>query len=174
MVLPIQFIAGTLSFVKLMIMTTLTFQYILKCMIGVSVCYALYVNFPSFPFYWSMISVAIVFSVEHSNNLAYDRMKANILGSVAGFGLYFIPANNLVLILLGIIVVISLGTLFKLGNAIRTALAALIIVIVKQGIEKEWWVALSRVICVVVGCVVALIITLGFTYYDKMKKPTSR
>jgi hypothetical protein len=36
-------------------------------------------------------------------------MKANVLGSVAGFGLYFIRANNLVLILPGIIVVISLG-----------------------------------------------------------------
>ncbi len=150
-------------------MTTLTIQYILKCMIGVSICYALYINFPNFPFYWSIISVAIVFSVEHKNNLAYDRMKANILGSVAGFGLYFIPLNNLLLILLGIILVITLGTIFKLGNAIRTALAALIIVVVKQGIEKEWWIALTRVICVVVGCVVALIITLGFNYFEIYK-----
>jgi uncharacterized membrane protein YgaE (UPF0421/DUF939 family) len=138
-------------------------------MIGVSICYALYINFPNFPFYWSIISVAIVFSVEHKNNLAYDRMKANILGSVAGFGLYFIPLNNLLLILLGIILVITLGTIFKLGNAIRTALAALIIVVVKQGIEKEWWIALTRVICVVVGCVVALIITLGFNYFEIYK-----
>jgi hypothetical protein len=67
------------------------FQYILKSIIGTSVCYDLFIRFPNYPFYWSMMSVALVFTVENENELAYDRMKANILGSTIGLILYFIP-----------------------------------------------------------------------------------
>jgi uncharacterized membrane protein YgaE (UPF0421/DUF939 family) len=144
------------------------FQYILKCIIGTSVCYDLYIRFPNYPFYWSMLSVALVFTVENKNELVYDRMKANFLGCIIGLILYFIPLNSLSLIIIGIGLVIYMGTILRLGNAIRTALAALIIVVVKQGIEKEWWIALSRMICVVVGCLVALVVTLGFFYYNKL------
>lgn len=143
-------------------------QYILKCIIGTSVCYELFIHFPNYPFYWSMMSVALVFTVENNNELAYDRMKANILGSTIGFILHFISLNSLLLIIIGISVVIYLGTILRLGNATRTALAALIIVVVKQGIDKESWVALSRMICVVVGCLVALVVTLGFSCYNKL------
>jgi len=144
------------------------FQYILKCIIGTSVCYELYIHFPNYPFYWSMLSVALVFTIDNKNELAYDRMKANILGSTIGLLLYFIPLNGLLLIIIGISLVIYMGTILRLGNAIRTALAALIIVVVKQGIDKEWWIALSRMICVVVGCLVALVVTLGFSCYNKL------
>ena len=143
-------------------------QYILKCIIGTSICYELFIRFPNYPFYWSMMSVALVFTVENKNELAYDRMKANILGSTIGFFLHFISLNSLLLIIIGISVVIYLGTILRLGNATRTALAALIIVVVKQGIDKESWVALSRMICVVVGCLVALVVTLGFSWYNKL------
>ena len=131
-------------------------------------CYELFIRFPNYPFYWSMMSVALVFTVEDNNELAYDRMKANILGSTIGFILHFISLNSLLLIIIGISVVIYMGTILRLGNAIRTALAALIIVVVKQGIDKESWVALSRMICVVVGCLVALVVTLGFSCYNKL------
>jgi uncharacterized membrane protein YgaE (UPF0421/DUF939 family) len=115
-----------------------------------------------------MLSVVLVFTVENKNDLAYDRMKANILGSAIGLILYFIPLNSLLLIIIGISLVIYLGTILRLGNAIRTALATLIIVVVTQGIDKEWWIALSRMICVVVGCLVALVVTLGFSCYNKL------
>src|SRR5580692_2499812 len=144
------------------------FQYILKCIIGTSVCYDLFIRFPNYPFYWSMLSVALVFTVENNNELAYDRMKANILGCIIGLFLYFIPLDTLLLIIIGISLVIYMGTILRLENVIRTALAALIIVVVKQGMDKEWWVALSRMICVVVGCLVALFVTLGFSSYNKL------
>jgi len=115
-----------------------------------------------------MMSVALVFTVENENELVYDRMKANILGSTIGLILYFIPLNSLLLIIIGIGLVIYMGTILRLGNAIRMALAALIIVVVKQEIDKEWWTALSRMICVVAGCLVALVVTLSFSCYNKL------
>ena len=131
-------------------------------------CYELFIHFPNYPFYWSMMSVALVFTVENKNDLAYDRMKANILGSTIGLILYFISLNSLLLIIIGISLVIYMGTILRLGNSIRPALAALIIVVVKQGIDKEWGIALSRMICVVAGCLVALVVTLGFSWYNKL------
>ena len=42
------------------------------------------------------------------------------------------------------------------------------VVVVKQGIDKECWIALSRMFCMVAGCLVAPVVTLGFSYYNKL------
>ncbi|MBB6502976.1 FUSC family protein [Pedobacter cryoconitis] len=139
------------------------FQYMLKCLIGAAICYGLYVGIPQYPFYWSLVSLVVVITPEHKNDLAYDRMKANVLGSVTGLALYFIPVNNLLLILAGIILVIYLGTVLNLQNAIRTALAALVIVLIQEETVKDWTVAFERVVCVITGCLIALLITIVFS-----------
>lgn len=143
--------------------SSIMFQYMLKCLIGAAICYGLYVGIPQYPFYWSLVSLVVVITPEHKNDLAYDRMKANVLGSVTGLALYFIPVNNLLLISAGIILVIYLGTILNLQNAIRTALAALVIVLIQEETVKDWSVAFERVICVITGCLIALMITIAFS-----------
>ena len=61
-------------------------QYILKCLIGSSVCYALYRLFPEHQFQWSIISLLLVIAPEEKDSfkLSLDRMKANIIGAVIG------------------------------------------------------------------------------------------
>jgi hypothetical protein len=61
------------------------FIYIMECIIGLCICYTLYKVFPQHQFYWSMVSVLLVIAPDgkNSNRLAFDRMKANVLGSGA-------------------------------------------------------------------------------------------
>ena len=153
-------------------LTLSTITYIIKCLFGVVICYFLYKQFPQYPFYWSLISVAITVSPDSSNKLAYDRIIANILGCVVALIIYPIEAPSLLLLCLGVGITIALGTLLKLTNVLRTALAALVIIIITEGEHRNWMIALERVGCVIIGCVVALAVTLIFNkvqhYRDKL------
>jgi len=136
--------------------------YIVKCLLGVIICYVLYKAIPQYPFYWSLVSVALATSLDSTNNQAYDRIKANTLGCAVGIALYPIQLPELALICIGITVTIFLGIGFKISSTIRSALAALIIITLQVEQTKHWYIALERVICVVAGCLVALLITLIF------------
>ena len=142
-------------------------KYLLKCLTGVSICYGLYVAFPRYPFYWSIISVVLAFSPDNTNRMAYDRMKANLLGCGVGLGLYFLHLPDLLALVIGITLVISIGMAAKMPSTIRSALAALIIVIINERKQGEWNVPIQRVICVVVGCLIALLLTLVFNLFTK-------
>src|ERR1700722_4037634 len=106
--------------------------YILKCLSGVSICYILYIGFPKYPFFWALVSVVLAFSPDNSNQQAYDRMKANLLGCAVGMGLYFLHLPSLLALCLGVFLVIFLGTALKIPTALRPALAALVIVTIRQ------------------------------------------
>ena len=144
-------------------------NYIVRCVAGVAICYLLYLQFPQYPLIWSIVSVALATSIDHDNTLAFNRMKANFLGGLVGLALYFIPIPGLILICAGVAVTILLGSLFKLETSLRSALAALVIVFLNEEHSKKWDVALQRVSCVLIGCFVALGITLCFNMYAKTK-----
>ncbi len=139
-----------------------TFLYLLKCIIGIIICYVFYKEIPQYPFYWAMVSVVITISPESNNKLAYDRIIANTLGCAAALCLYPIHASSLVILCAGVVVTIVAGTLLKITGVLRSALAALVIVIVNEEHHRDWLVALERVGCVITGCIVALGITLFF------------
>lgn len=137
--------------------------YIVKCVIGVLVCYGFYAAFPTYPFYWSIISAVLVFTPDNDQTLAFDRIRANILGSAVGLFVYFTPLHGAILFCSGVIITILLGLILRLENTIRPALAAVIIVLVQENQHKDWLVALERVGCVLLGCFISLCITLVFT-----------
>jgi uncharacterized membrane protein YgaE (UPF0421/DUF939 family) len=136
--------------------------YLVKCITGLVVCYILYVQFPKFPFYWSIVSVVLAMSPDTSNNQAFDRIKANLLGCTIGIGLYALQLPELLMLCLGTALTIGLGITFKITNTLRSALAALIIVTIQSEQTKHWYTALERVIFVFTGCLIALLITLFF------------
>jgi uncharacterized membrane protein YgaE (UPF0421/DUF939 family) len=137
--------------------------YIIKCLIGIIICYWLYKQFPAYPFYWSLVSVAITISPDSSNKLAYDRIIANVLGCTVALSIYPVHAPALVLLCAGVAVTIVAGTLLKLTTVLRTAIAALVIVIItEEEHHRSWMIALERVGCVIAGCAVALAVTLVF------------
>jgi len=143
-------------------LTLSTILYIAKCILGVIICYFLYKQFPQYPFYWSLVSVAITISPDSSNKLAYDRIIANTLGCAVALLIYPVQAPSLLLLCLGVAITIAAGTLLKLTNVLRTAIAALVIIIITEGEHRNWQIALERVGCVITGCVVALAVTLLF------------
>jgi uncharacterized membrane protein YccC len=143
--------------------------YIVKCLLGVIICYVLYQAIPQYPFYWSLVSVALAISIDSTNNQAYDRIKANTLGCAVGIALYPIQLPELALICIGITVTIFLGIGFKISGTIRSALAALIIITLQVEQTKHWYIALQRVVCVVAGCLVALLITVVFNWLEPEK-----
>ncbi len=144
--------------------------YILKCVVGALICYWLYVAFPQYPLFWSLVSVVLVISPENDKRLAYIRMEGNFLGSFIGLVVFFIPLPMAVILCLGISLTIITGLLLKLLASLRTAVAATVIVLFQEKSEHSWEVALQRVACVVVGCIIGFIITVAFTRLEKMAK----
>ncbi|WP_051283875.1 FUSC family protein [Desulforegula conservatrix] len=153
--------------------TNLEFQYILKCLIGVSVCYIPYVLVPQHEFYWSIISVLLVLAPDHSdsNRLAMDRMKANVIGSVVGLLAFLFLEHVPVLVVLCIAVIVNILICYMLGleSATRSALAALVIVLIQEKERSSWASGFERMGCVIVGCLIAIIITYIFSRFEKMR-----
>jgi uncharacterized membrane protein YgaE (UPF0421/DUF939 family) len=114
-----------------------------------------------------MVSLVLVIAPDgtDSNRLAFDRMKANVLGSSVGLLLFLIHRPNLFLICIGVILTIIIGTFLKLNLALRSSLSALVIVMVHEQQQNSTWnIALERVGCVMLGCVIGLLITISFNF----------
>jgi uncharacterized membrane protein YccC len=138
--------------------------YLVKCVIGVIICYILYKAIPQYPFYWSLVSVALATSLDSSNTQAYDRIKANIVGCGVGLCLYPIHVPELLLLCAGILMTVLLAIFFDVISTVRSALAGFIIVTLQVEQTRHWYIALERVVCVVIGCLVALLITIIFNW----------
>jgi len=139
--------------------------YLIKVILGVIFCYILYKSIPEYPFYWSLVSVVIATSLDRSTDQAYDRIKANVLGCMVGASLYPIQLPELLIMCIGVIIIVFLAIGFKITSTLRSALAALIIILLQAETTKHWYIALERVVCVVTGCVVALLLTLFFNKF---------
>ncbi len=148
--------------------------YATRCIIGVVICYILFIYFPELPFQWSVVSVVVAISPDNSPSLAVDRMKANLLGCAIGFGLFFIPAPNLLMLCLGVILVIITGLYLQLHGSLRSALAAIVVLMVDSTHAHDWKLALGRLSCVIIGCLIALLVTIGFNQIFLLIKRKSK
>ncbi|MDU6359085.1 MAG: FUSC family protein [Clostridiales bacterium] len=146
--------------------------YVLKCLLGLVLCYFFYWLFPEYRFYWSIVSVLLVISPDDLDckKLPIDRMKANITGSLVGLLLFIIHPPNLLMMSIGVVTTILICYRIQLGTATRSALAALIIVLVQQLNDHSLISAFERMVSVVLGCLVALFITYLFEYNHKWLK----
>ena len=108
--------------------------YISKCIVGLCITYTLYKLFPKHQFFWSVISVLLAFSPDDkgSRRVAYDRMKSNILGSVTGILIFMLPLPNICQMALGVLLTIVIATALNIQSAMRSALAAVIIVLLYE------------------------------------------
>jgi len=135
--------------------------YLVKCVAGLIICYVLYKSFPQYPFNWALVSVVLAMSPDsNSTEQAIDRIKANILGCAVGICIYPLPFPELAILCIGVVITIVLGVTFKITNTLRSALSGLVIVTLQAEQNKHWYTAVERVVCVVTGCLVALLITL--------------
>lgn len=136
--------------------------YASKCVVGLFITYTLYELFPKHQFFWSVISVLLAFSPDDkgSRQVAYDRMKANILGSVVGIIIFLMHLPNIFLMALGVLLTILIATALNIQSTTRSALAAVTIVLLYEKENASFRFAFERMICVIIGCLIALLLTL--------------
>ena len=143
--------------------------YLLRCVTGVLICYVLYIKIPSYPFMWAVVSVVIALSPDNSNKQAYDRITANLMGCAVGLALFPLALPVWAGLSIGIGLTIAISYALKKDAALRSALAALVIVLLNEQHTRQWYIPLERVVCVVAGCGVALLVTLGFSQIAKWR-----
>lgn len=150
---------------KRKIFTTDFTIYIAKCLLGVVITCTLYEAFPHHQLSWSVISVVLAFSPfeKGARQVAYDRMKANLVGSSAGLLVFILHLPGIYFpMLLGALLTIMITAVLNILSTVRSALAAVIIVLFYEEDHSTFQFALERAICVCIGCLVALLLTLLF------------
>ena len=140
--------------------------YLLKCVLGASACYGLYLLFPEFQFYWSIVSVLLVLAPDFHDSvkLSVDRIKANFVGALVGLGTFLVRTPDLLSLVISVLATILVCTFVKLGSATRTALAALVIVLIQEKEKNTWELGLERMAAVAAGSLVALVLTVVFHF----------
>lgn len=137
--------------------------YGFKCIVGFLIGYQLYLGFPEYELYWTLLSIILVISPEakDARRLSIERFKSNLIGSGIGLFCYFIHAPNVYMLVLGIILSIATCYFFNLMNVARTAIVALIIVLIHEQTQMSWIGAVERFISVTTGCFIGLSITIS-------------
>lgn len=152
-------------------------MYIAKCVTGIILVFTLasYLHYTDIS--WCLISVMLVLSPDGKDAmmLAMTRIKANVTGGVASLICLLLGTPTMVTIGLAIAIAISLCYGFKIMAASRSALAAVIIIMLHQNTGPEyhlWTTALLRCAGVTAGCLLGLFIT--FIYHKDVRRKSLR
>jgi uncharacterized membrane protein YgaE (UPF0421/DUF939 family) len=141
------------------------YEYIVKCLVGVSVGYLLLKAFPGQSGQYSWLLISILLSITHDNNskAAHDRMRGNIVGSLVGLVMFLLHnPPNLLTVGIGVVVTIALCFNLDLIGVCRTALVGFIIVMIYEEAHSSWTGAIYRMVSVVLGCLIGLVINYTF------------
>jgi len=91
--------------------------------------------------------------------LPMDRIKANFVGATVGLIFYLVGTFNLLILCLSVLTTIFISYILNYSSTTRSALAALIIVILHQEETNEWRVGFERMSSVFFGCIVAILVS---------------
>lgn len=139
--------------------------YILRCVLGFSIGYALMQAIPEFDLFWALLSIMLVISPEGKDapRLTTERVKANLIGALSGFIVVFLPISMYFKIVAGIVLAAVLCKIFKLLNVARTAVVAIIIILIEKG-STDYLASVERFISVLVGCLIGLLVVVSSGY----------
>lgn len=143
--------------------------YLIRILIGFSVGYFLYISFPQYSVTWTLISIVLVISPDdkEATQIAIDRTKSNFIGSATGILFYFTNLPEMWSMLFGVITSVAICRLFNVLSVARTAMVAMIIVVIHEQQLKSFVAALERFACVTIGCIIGLLVTLMTSYFIK-------
>ena len=121
---------------------------------------------------WCLISVILVLSPDGKDalSLAFTRIKANLVGAGVGVLSLLISTTNMWILSMAVTVTLSLCYLLKFDTAMKSALAATIIIMLHEEGKHIWDTAIERVIAVVSGCLLGLLITFIFHFKENNEK----
>lgn len=134
-------------------------------MIGFSIGFFLVKQFPEFDLFWSLLSVMLVISPEGKDapRLTTERVKANLIGAFSAFVVILLPFDIFYKIMIGIVVAAVLCSIFKLLNVSRTAIVAIIIILIERP-NDSIAASIERFISVLIGCIIGLLIVVSTGY----------
>lgn len=137
-------------------------MYAIRCIIGFSIGYYLYLNYNEHEILWMILSIILVISPEgiNSRKLTVERFKSNLIGSIVGLICIEIHDPNIYIILFGIVLTIVICSLFKILNMARVALVALVVILVQPVHDLSELTPIIRCLSVTIGCLIGLIIVL--------------
>ena len=140
--------------------------YIAKCLTGTVLVLALAHLLHYEDYAWCLISILLVLSPDSSEAipLALNRIKANVAGGVASVLCLLVPWPRDVAMVVAVALTVVLCFWTKSMAGSRSALAAVIIIMVRTGEEGTvvGHLVLERVLSVIGGCVLGLFITFVF------------
>ena len=148
--------------------------YIGKILCGILLSYAIAQVFPIFDFGWIIISTFLVLSPDGKDavDLALVRIKANFVGAGTGLILLAFDLPVLLSICIGSVIALIICDLLNLSVGAKATLAAVVIVSINYNQNSFWSTPLHRVSSVIVGCILALIITYLFHSILKLQTPS--
>ena len=132
-------------------------------------CYTLYRIFPQHQMSWSIVSVLLVLAPEHGDSVrfAFDRIKANVIGAMIGLTAFLSNLPEAIALGAAVTATILVCYFLKLKAPSRSALAAVVIVLIQEESEHTARAAAERMMCVIIGCVVGLLVTFLFSFRDR-------
>jgi uncharacterized membrane protein YccC len=140
--------------------------YIFEFLSASAIAYALLILYPEHRMVWAMTSIALVLTPKSdgSKSLINDRIRANILGAMVGFLIMIIREPTIYLFCLGTVLTIVISKYLNIYRTVRSSLVALVIIMIPVYHDPRATVAMERLFCVIIGCVIALLITLLFDF----------
>ncbi|MGE4465336.1 MAG: FUSC family protein [Spirochaetales bacterium] len=143
--------------------------YISKCLIGTVICYGFYKAFPQYYLSWSIVSLLLVLAPDWDSSISLPiaRIKANITGALIGLFCFTLPFSQLANLCIGVVLTIAVCTIMRFPSSTRSALAALVIVLLQEMGKPMWSYALQRIFAVLLGCLVGLALTLLFHFGEQ-------
>lgn len=149
--------------------------YTAKCITGIILCFYISSLLREWVDYtWCLISVVLVLSPEGKDalELALTRIKANLVGAATGILILLLQIPSPWNIAAGAAISLFVCDQLKLNTGARSTLAAMIIILLYQeGGTHVWDSSLSRIIAVILGCLLGLIITYVFHSLIKINEP---
>lgn len=149
-----------LDFILKRIASSPVLIYIIRCCIGFLIGYKLYIEFPDFELFWTMLSIILVISPEEKDTrrLSLERFKSNFIGSAVALVLLLFLEPNVYSIILGVLLTIIVCRLFNVLNMARVALVALLIIMVEPHQDLLVEAPIYRFGSVAAGCIIGLLI----------------
>lgn len=166
--------------------------YISKCLLAVSCTLLIFLNFPAIrhDLYWVIISVVLSITHDNTTKAASNRIKGNTIGPLVGLLCWFLnsylqtlPIPDLMSLsvflstLIGVVLVITLCTLFGFIEVSRTALTGFFIVMVYDQDSHSYMGAVMRFVNTLIGCLIGLFVNKSFIivmeYLYKLKANNS-
>jgi len=138
--------------------------YALKCVLAAAICFSLSWLLNTADFMWFLISVMLVLSPDGKDalHLALTRTKANAIGAAASLVFMFLGLPQALGVCAAVAVAVLLCHLFKAMAGSRSALAAVVILMLREPGAHVWDGAMGRLLSVAAGCLAGLLITLAF------------